>query len=752
VCSSGHKKPILFISLSDIMNMETKRYSEDFDLQSYWLVLKRRWFIVAGVFAATVGLVGIATSLQRPTYQGGGQMLVQSNRTTSLTGVGEKIGTLESLRREGNPLDTQAAVVQSYPILQRVIDTLQLKDDRGRPMSPEDLKIEVEPVVGTDILKVGYADKDPEKAANVVNMVMKSYLDYNLKTNREEADKAGRFVESQLPRAEEDLQKATEALRQFRTQNQIVDLERESAAAVNSIANLQDQLNETRSQLSDIGTQEATLRQQVGLEINQAIDVASLSQAPGIQEALAQLQQVQTKLATERTRFTGKSPQIEALADQERELNDLLQGRVSDALGANVQITPGALQVGDVKRRLVENYAQMQAQRMGLERKAGTLASLQSAYRNRMSVMPTLEKKQSDLTRRVDLAQSAYENLTTRLQDIQVARNQQVGNARILQNALVPTKPTGRLRLVFLAAGGMVGLLLGIAAAFFIDLIDRSLKTVKEAEAQYGYTMLGLVPKFETSDTPTVISPSADDISPRVIAMTSPRSVIHEAYQMLQANLKFMSLDRKVKTIVISSAVPREGKSEVAANLAATIAQSGRRVLLVDADMRNPSQHHLWGIVNSVGLSNVVVDQNELRQAVKPVTSNLSILTAGVMPPNPLAIIDSEAMTTFIETVAKDYDYVLFDTPPLAGTADAAVLGKMADGVLIVVRPGVADSASVAAAKSLLARSEPNILGLVANGVNVRYEPDSYFYYTSPREQLPERLDSTRLPRALSTK
>jgi polysaccharide biosynthesis transport protein len=734
------------------MNMETKRYSEDFDLQSYWLVLKRRWFIVAGVFAATVGLVGIATSLQRPTYQGGGQMLVQSNRTTSLTGVGEKIGTLESLRREGNPLDTQAAVVQSYPILQRVIDTLQLKDDRGRPMSPEDLKIEVEPVVGTDILKVGFADKDPEKAANVVNMVMKSYLDYNLKTNREEADKAGRFVESQLPRAEEDLQKATEALRQFRTQNQIVDLERESAAAVNSIANLQDQLNETRSQLSDIGTQEATLRQQVGLEINQAIDVASLSQAPGIQEALAQLQQVQTKLATERTRFTGKSPQIEALADQERELNDLLQGRVSDALGTNVQITPGALQVGDVKRRLVENYAQMQAQRMGLERKAGTLASLQSAYRNRMSVMPTLEKKQSDLTRRVDLAQSAYENLTTRLQDIQVARNQQVGNARILQNALVPTKPTGRLRLVFLAAGGMVGLLLGIAAAFFIDLIDRSLKTVKEAEAQYGYTMLGLVPKFETSDTPTVISPSADDISPRVIAMTSPRSVIHEAYQMLQANLKFMSLDRKVKTIVISSAVPREGKSEVAANLAATIAQSGRRVLLVDADMRNPSQHHLWGIVNSVGLSNVVVDQNELRQAVKPVTSNLSILTAGVMPPNPLAIIDSEAMTTFIETVAKDYDYVLFDTPPLAGTADAAVLGKMADGVLIVVRPGVADSASVAAAKSLLARSEPNILGLVANGVNVRYEPDSYFYYTSPREQLPDRLDSTRLPRALSTK
>jgi capsular exopolysaccharide synthesis family protein len=733
------------------MNMETKRSTEEeVDLQSYWLVLKRRWLIVTGVLAATLGLVGIATSLQRPSYSASGQVLVQSNRVTSLTGVGEKIGTLESLRREGNPLDTQAVVVQSYPILQRVIDTLQLRDDRGRPMKPDDLKIKVEPIVGTDILKISYNNSDPEMSSNVVNQVMKAYLDNNLRTNREEADKAGRFVESQLPRAEEELQKASEALRQFRTQNQIVDLERESAAAINSIALLQDQKNQAASQLADIATQERAIQNQVRMELDQAIDVASLSQAPGIQEALSQLQQVQTRLATERTRFKGSHPAISSLEDQEASLTSLLQARVGEALGASVQFNPGSLQVGDVKRRLVENYAQFQSQRFGLESRVRTLAALEADYRNRKTAIPTLEKQQSDLERRLDLAQKAYENLNVRLQDIQVAKNQQVGNARIIQNALVPSQPSSRMRLILLAAGGMIGLLLGIAAAFFIDAIDRSLKTVKEAEAQYGYTLLGLIPRFETSDTPTVLSPSADDISPRVIAMSSPRSMIHEAYQMLQANLKFMSLDRKVRTIVISSAVPHEGRSEVAANLAATIAQSGRRVLLVDADMRNPSQHHLWGIVNSVGLSNVVVDQNELRQAVKPITSNLSILTAGVMPPNPLAIIDSESMTAFLETVSGDYDYILFDSPPLAGTADAAVLGKMTDGVLMVVRPGVADSASVSAAKSLLARSETKVLGLVANGVNVRYEPDSYFYYTSPRDPFAEKSEAMRPSRSLT--
>ncbi|MER3433375.1 MAG: lipopolysaccharide biosynthesis protein [Leptolyngbya sp. ERB_1_1] len=734
--------------------METKRYSEDFDLQSYWLVLKRRWLVATGVFAATVGLVGLVTSMQRPSYEANGRVLVQSSRTTSLTGVGEKVGTLESLKREGNPLDTQAVVVTSYPILQRVIDTLQLKNSKGRPMDPEELsrRLKVEAVPTTDILNLKYSDDDPEMAANVVNQIMKAYIDNNLKTNQEEANKAGRFIESQLPSAEDALNKASEELRDFRTRNGIVDLERESAANINSSATLQDQLSQARAQLADVARQEQAVANQLGLELGQAIDLASLSQSAGVQEVLSQLQQVQTRLVTEQSRFKSTTPQIQTLKQQQDDLNALLQARVSEAVGANVGVAPGALQVGDIKRKLAESLAQLQSQRIGLDGRISTLSGLLTNYRSRALQTPTLIKQQSELQRKQDIALTAYQNLNARKQEIEVAKNQQVGNARILQNALVPTQAASRMRLILLAAGAMVGLLLGVAAAFFVDAIDKSLKTVKDAEAQYGYTLLGLVPRFETSDTPTILSPTADDISPRVIAMTSPRSMIHEAYQMLQANLKFMSLDKKVKTIVISSAVPREGKSEVAANLAATMAQSGRKVLLVDADMRNPSQHHLWGLVNSVGLTNVVVDQSELRQAVKPITSNLSILTAGVMPPNPLSILDSEAMTAFLDTVSKDYDYILFDTPPLAGTADAAVLGKMADGILITVRPGVADAASVAAAKSLLDRSEPNILGLVANGVNVRYEPDSYFYYTSPREQVSERVDRGERLRSLLTK
>jgi capsular exopolysaccharide synthesis family protein len=203
---------------------------------------------------------------------------------------------------------------------------------------------------------------------------------------------------------------------------------------------------------------------------------------------------------------------------------------------------------------------------------------------------------------------------------------------------------------------------------------------------------------------------------------------------MLQANLKFLSSDKQLKAIVVTSSVPKEGKSEVSANLAAVMAQVGRRVLLVDADMRHPSQHHLWELTNSVGLSNVIVGEAEFKTAVCEVMPRLDVLTAGVIPPNPVALLDSKRMASLIETFLKSYDCVLIDTPPLAGIADAPILGKMVDGILLVVRPGVVDSASAKAAKDFITRSGQNVLGLVANGVIIKNEPDSYFYYTKEQD------------------
>jgi capsular exopolysaccharide synthesis family protein len=168
------------------------------------------------------------------------------------------------------------------------------------------------------------------------------------------------------------------------------------------------------------------------------------------------------------------------------------------------------------------------------------------------------------------------------------------------------------------------------------------------------------------------------------------------------------------------------------------MAQVGRRVLLVDADMRHPSQHHLWELTNSVGLSNILVGEAEFNTAVKNVMPGLDILTSGVIPPNPVALLDSKRMASLMETFSKSYDFVIVDTPPLAGIADAPILGKMADGILLVVRPTVVDATSAKAAKEFIARSGQNVLGLVANGVIIKNELDSYFYYTQEDYTMPD--------------
>ncbi|MDF5713546.1 MAG: polysaccharide biosynthesis tyrosine autokinase [Rhizonema sp. NSF051] len=721
--------------------MGTKGYPEEFDIQKYLLVLKRRWPIIAGVLLATCGLSSIAVFLQKPEYQASGMLLFKSDRTSSLTKVGEKIGDLESVMREGNPLQTQAVILKSKPILKQVIDTLGLTDKKGNLLAPDSLKINVKPTVGTDILEVSYISDKPELAASVVNQVMRFYLINNVQSNRSEVFAAGEFIEKQLPYSRRELERAAEALRQFKIRYKIIELPQEANAAIENIAKIDEEINHTRAALADVTAQEAQVRSQLNLAGEQTVEITSLSQIPGVQEVLSEMQKVQSQLATARARYTESHPSVAFLKDQEATLNSLLQQRIEQILGAKGKkqilgdqqnVSPSKLQMGDLKKNLAAQYAQLQAQRQGFSSRIQALSNLRVTFKQKLDLLPNYEKKQGDLDRQLAVAQKNYENLVTRLQDIQVAERQTTGNAKVIEPASVPKKPIlSKTTLILVGGSVFVGLVLGVSSAFFVDLIDSSLKTLKEAESFFGYKILGLIPKFE-SKISTLTKLMGDSVSPRIIVATYPRTVIHEAFGMLHANLKFIS-HKKVRTIVVTSSVAGEGKSEVSANLAAVLAQGGSRVLLVDADMYQPSQHYLWGLINSVGLSNVIVGQNEFSNTVQVFTNNLSVLTAGVQPPNPHALIDSERMNSLIEIFSDSFDYIVFDTPPLVHTADAAVLGKMVDGVLLVVRPGIVDSASATTAKSLLERSEANILGIIANAVNVKKKLNSYCYGSKER-------------------
>ncbi len=712
--------------------MEIKSNFEEIDFQKYLLVLQRRWMPAVGVFGVVVALASFYAFSLKPSYKAEGSLLIRTNRTSSLTGLGEAIGRLESLTTTNNPLETQAKIVTSVPVLQETIRTLNLKNSKGELFKSQDFfkRLNIQNAKGTEILQISYTDKDPDFAAEVVNQLMKVYIRNNIEANRAEAVSARKFILQEIPSNETAVREAESTLRKFKEQNKIIALETESELAVQTISTLEQQIAQAQAQLGNVTARSQNLQNQASIDSQQSVSFASLSQIPGVQQVLIQLQEAQNQLTVQQTRLEPSHPTIIDLEEKITALNNLLEERIGQFVDGNQQVSMGNLQIGELRQNLIEDFARTEAERVGLVEQITTLSNKWLAYKQRANVLPRLEQIQRQLERKLKAAQTTYEALLTKLQEVQVAENQNIGNARVISPALVPAQSTGPRKALIIGGGGAIGIMLGMIAAFSLDLIDRSVKTVKEARELFQYTLLGVIPSVSRNGKKGSYLPGVDPQIPRVIGRDIPHFPVGNAYQMLQANLNFLSSDKKLKAIVVTSSVSKEGKSEVAANLAVTMAQLGRRVLLVDADMRHPVQHHIWEMRNTVGLSNVIVDQVTLDAAVQEIMPNLYVLPSGVLPPNPVALLDSQRMAALVTCFAESYDFVIFDTPTLAGTADAAVLSKLADGILLVVRPGVINYVSANAAKEFLKQLGQQVLGMVINGVNIKLEPDSYFYYS----------------------
>lgn len=216
-----------------------------------------------------------------------------------------------------------------------------------------------------------------------------------------------------------------------------------------------------------------------------------------------------------------------------------------------------------------------------------------------------------------------------------------------------------------------------------------------------------------------------------LITLEDPKSPVSEAYRVLRTNIQFLSVDRPVKSIVVTSTMPEEGKSSTLANLAVILAQAGSRTAVIDADMRKPMVHKLFGLDNRKGLTNVLALHEDYRDYIhKGPHNNLEILTCGAIPPNPSELLSSASMKELLGKMAEQYDYILIDTPPISAVADAAILSTAVDGTLLVAASGIVRSDFLQRAKEQLEQVNAHILGVVLNRIPVKKGSSySYYYY-----------------------
>ena len=692
----------------------------------YLSVFKRHWLPASLVFATVFALSLYRTLNEAPIYQATGQILLKKNSTSSLTGVGSNLGQLENSVR-GNPLENEAAIIKSIPLAERIVENLNLSQ------TPQSIvgNLNVTNITGTDILQMSYRDGDPKKAAAIINTLMAVYIENDINANRAETQAARNFIAQQLPLSSDALQVAEQELQEFKQLNRVLDLKAEATATVDILTDLDKQRAATQSELAAQTARVESVRNLFGVSAQEAVLGGIVGESPTTIPALAQLQKIQQEIEVERLRLTDAHPQLDYLKEQEVILKDELRQRIAQSFVGSagrlieindpekiVQLRPQGLQQGILGR-----LAEAEAERLSLQVRIQSLDNVGQVYRQRANTLPQLELDQRQLERQIAAKEASYRRLLERYQELQVAENQQVGNARVVTPAVVPTLPMTSRQYMNLVQGLLGGILLAGATVVLLERMDKTVKSPQAARNLLGYPLLSSIPLFSSRIPLRRI--------PELIVRNAPDSPVSEAFRMLQTNMKFLNEQQAVKVIVVASAVPKEGKSTIASNLAVTMSQLRRRVLLIDGDMRHPTQHEIWDIPNEIGLSSVLLGECEFNQAVQTVMSNVEVLPAGVATLNPVALLDSSQMAVLIAYAEQHYDFVIIDTPPLTVAADATILGKITNGILLVVRPGVADSVNVTFSKELLQQANQNVLGLVVNGVSPKTVSSSYMINTT---------------------
>ncbi len=712
----------------------TSRESIALELNRYLPIIKRRWIPAVSILGSTLALSLIAANYAKPLYQAEGKLLFkdssfrtsQDSRSSTNSDRDNTTKSKSSVVTD-NSLDNRLEVISALPLLKQTIAKIQLKDEKGNLVSTEDLqsRLELKIVGSSDVIQIKYQSPKPQEAARVVNTLMSVYLEHDLQLNRNEAVANLQAIDRQLPLLQRAVNDAETALRQFKQKHQIVDLTEEGKSAISIIGNLETAINTTRAQIAETTAQSNELRQKLNLNPQEAIAVSTISQSSVIQANIAQLQEIERKLAAERRRFSDNNPIIISLKDKQTNLTNLLQQQITQTVGTATQAPKGLLRIGELKQKLIKDFLQLEVQQIGLTKKLTSLTNAQVDRQRRVQKLPQLTQEQQQLERKIEIARSAQLTLSNKVQELALVKDRTNTNARIIAEAIVPVRSESGHRLLIMSCGLLLGSCLAIGTISLLELRDKSLKTLKQVKDAFGYQLLGIIPAAAKQALPRGYDPAVTTLE--VAVRDTPQAVTSEMSRMIQANLRSLVTDRQLKTIAITSSIANEGKSKVAANLAAAIAQVGQRVLLIDADMRVPYQHQFWKLPLKKGLSEVLTEKAKFKVISWKVMNNLDILTAGTKLNNPLACLDSKQMRSLLREVSELYDLVIIDTPPILVAADALAVEKMTDGLLLVARPGVIDDRHAAASIEKLQMSNCHVLGTIVNGIIDKNETENHF-------------------------
>ncbi|WP_456418142.1 GumC family protein [Thiolapillus sp.] len=698
------------------------------NLKDYWIVIVRHKFTI--ILFTLIALVAsaIATSLQTPVYRSSVKLQIdrEAARIVNFEGV-----TPREAAYSYDFYETQYQLLKSRALAKRVIEQLglesseqfraeekpsffrQLKDffsgekqengaetEDAVPRGLEHLllaNLTVSPIKNSRLVVVSYDSPNPELAARVVNTLAKSFIDTTMERRFENSSYAKTFLSDRIKQVRANLEESERKLVEYAGERAIVDMDAKQGILMQKLQALNTRLTEVEAER---------------IKAESRFQEMKNSNAQGF-DRISASEVIQSYK--------------EKLADLEGEYEDNL--RIFKPAYPKMQRLKG--QIEELKRKIAEESADIQSSiQSGYQAAVREQAMLQSRMTDIKGQILELQRKSTDyqaLKRDVETNRELYDGLLQRIKEVGVAAGVGANNISIIDKGEVPAaayKPNLKKNLQIALVIGLLG---GIGLAFLFEHLDDTIKSASEIEKLVELPVLGVIPELRLEN-------EAESLALKTCE--EPKSAIAEAYRSCRTALSFSSPSGSPKALHVTSSIAGEGKTTTALSLALTYVQAGANVLLVDADLRNPSLHSELDLPNEAGLTNHLAGEYKAGEVLQQgIVDGLYVMTTGPLPPNPAELLGSGRMMEFLQTAEEKFDLVIIDGPPVLGLADALILANLASATIVVVDAGVTRAGALKGAVQRLRQARARVLGALLvkygqgrSGYGYDYQYD-YNYY-----------------------
>jgi succinoglycan biosynthesis transport protein ExoP len=700
----------------------------------YWHILRKRKWAMLAAFAIVFALSVIATLNATRLYQATSKVAIFPENPNVL-GFKDAENGSPDFDYEAT-METQAAILRSDALAMKVIEAIHLDEDpaftgathpqaedsiRVSNMQPDPAKaagllgafrggLSVQIIPNSRLVQISYTHPNPRLATEMVNALVRTFIEENFKTKYESVTQTSNWLSTELADLQQKVQTSEEKLVRYQKDH--------------SILGVDEKQNIVTAKLNELNN-ELTVAQTDRIQKESSYRLAAAGDPPAFSKASRE----------------GASNMLEKLREREADLNTQYAQATTQFGSGYPKVVELSNQLKQVRAEIVVEETRMQhevrdeylaaVQRENLLTTAFERQKQEANQLNESAIEYSVLKRDAESNRQL------YQDLLQRLKEAGVSAGLRSSNIRVVDVARTPTSPITPDVPRNIRFGVLLGLACGIGLAFLLESLDTSIRNMEELSAISMLPALGMIPLQLSSNgqlrkrLKTVSSVIEKSESPTLITYARPQSEAAEAYRALRTSILLSSFGAPPKVILVTSAMPQEGKTTVSANSALVLAQRGSRVLLVDADLRRPAVGKLFGIRSRGGLSTLISGSDKVEDVVLPCPEvpTLWILPAGPIPPQPAELLGSSVMKDLIAHWRDSYDHVIIDTPPCLSVTDAVLLSPEADRVILVARSGQTTKAGLRRACDVLQQVNARVMGVVLNALNRRSGEGYYYQY-----------------------